>query len=226
MSVPGKWISPPVAAAPGCCAGRRKWRGYSQKRRGHAMVAARAVPIRRASPVGAVMGALGARGGDIRRSGAAVRDRRRDSESSADRPRRRRAAATRQTCGPRLRRRRRRRPRRARRSAAMRWCRALSVERGASARARIGGTKDSSPLSQIILAMGRSRDYLRPRPISHVPVAVCRSVGIRTRGRTAARSEIAKTSGFAFGRHDRSSEHLTGSRRRNRRTSFSTGDAA
>ena len=31
-------------------------------------------------------------------------------------------------------------------------------------------------------------------PISHVPVAVCRSVGIRTRGRTAAWSEIAKTS--------------------------------
>ena len=30
-------------------------------------------------------------------------------------------------------------------------------------------------------------------PISHVPVAACRSVGIRTRGRTAARSEIAVT---------------------------------
>ena len=28
--------------------------------------------------------------------------------------------------------------------------------------------------------------YLRRCPISHVPVAVCRSVGIRTRGRTAA----------------------------------------
>jgi hypothetical protein len=33
--------------------------------------------------------------------------------------------------------------------------------------------------------------YVRNCPISHVPVAVCRSVGIRTRGRTAARSEIA-----------------------------------
>src|ERR1700745_891107 len=35
--------------------------------------------------------------------------------------------------------------------------------------------------------------YVRNCPISHVPVAVCRSVGIRTRGRTAARSKIAKT---------------------------------
>src|ERR1700730_91945 len=36
------------------------------------------------------------------------------------------------------------------------------------------------------------RNHLfEPCPISHVPVAVCRSVGIRTRGRTAARSEIA-----------------------------------
>jgi len=33
--------------------------------------------------------------------------------------------------------------------------------------------------------------YVRNCPISHVPVAVCRSVGIRTRGRTAARSKIA-----------------------------------
>lgn len=30
--------------------------------------------------------------------------------------------------------------------------------------------------------------YLTPCPISHVPVAACRLVGIRTRGRTAARS--------------------------------------
>ena len=60
-------------------------------------------------------------------------------------------------------------------------------------------------------------------PISHVPVAVCRSVGIRTRGRTAARSEIA----MIVRSSDRlSSEHLIGSRRRNRRTPLSTGDAA
>ena len=71
------------------------------------------------------------------------------------------------------------------------------------------GAKDSSSLREIILAMGRSRAYLRPRPISHVPVAVCRSVGIRTRGRTAARSEIAKTSGRKpGGRHGRSSENI------------------
>jgi hypothetical protein len=65
------------------------------------------------------------------------------------------------------------------------------------------------------------------RPISHVPVAVCQSVGIRTRGRTAARSEIAKTQDRkTWIPNGRSSEHLTGSRRRNRRTPLSTGDAA
>src|SRR5712691_2605608 len=45
--------------------------------------------------------------------------------------------------------------------------------------------------------------YVRNCPISHVPVAVCRSVGIRTRGRTAARSEIANN------RCDRSSSETT-----------------
>jgi hypothetical protein len=42
-----------------------------------------------------------------------------------------------------------------------------------------------------ILVMRVHIAYVRDCPISHVPVAVCRSVGIRTRGRTAARSEIA-----------------------------------
>src|SRR5262249_35013286 len=66
------------------------------------------------------------------------------------------------------------------------------------------------------------------RPISHVPVAVCRSVGIRTRGRTAARSEIARTKFPGTDVRDRWQlrKHLTGSRRRNRRTPLSTGDAA
>jgi hypothetical protein len=76
-----------------------------------------------------------------------------------------------------------------------------------------------------ILAMRLHIAYVRDCPISHVPVAVCRSVGIRTRGRTAARSEIAEFTELRL----RSSElrnHLTGSRRRNRRTPRSTGDAA
>src|SRR6516165_7115766 len=41
-------------------------------------------------------------------------------------------------------------------------------------------------LSQKCLANGGDNRYVARRPNSHVPVAVCRSVGIRTRGRTAA----------------------------------------
>src|SRR5690349_24715208 len=37
------------------------------------------------------------------------------------------------------------------------------------------------------LARIRDSTYVANCPISHVPVAACRSVGIRTRGRTAAR---------------------------------------
>ena len=36
------------------------------------------------------------------------------------------------------------------------------------------------------LRLSARMDYFDDCPISHVPVAVCRSVGIRTRGRTAA----------------------------------------
>ena len=39
-----------------------------------------------------------------------------------------------------------------------------------------------------LASIGATR-LCRARPISHVPVAACRLVGIRTRGRTAARSE-------------------------------------
>src|SRR5262249_59137481 len=42
-----------------------------------------------------------------------------------------------------------------------------------------------------ILATARDSDYVAPRPNSHVPVAVCRSVGIRTRGRTAAWGRVS-----------------------------------
>ena len=47
-----------------------------------------------------------------------------------------------------------------------------------------------------ISCTARQITYLRNCPISHVPVAVCRSVGIRTRGRTAARSEIGRSQGL------------------------------
>jgi hypothetical protein len=56
--------------------------------------------------------------------------------------------------------------------------------------------------------------YLQPRPNSHVPVAACRSVGIRTRGRTAASGSITFPNPW------------TDSQRRNWRTPPSVGDAA
>jgi hypothetical protein len=43
-----------------------------------------------------------------------------------------------------------------------------------------------APLRGKMLATLGEIDYFLHCPISHVPVAVCRSVGIRTRGRTAA----------------------------------------
>ena len=46
--------------------------------------------------------------------------------------------------------------------------------------------KELGAVPQKCLATGGGNDYVPHRPISHVPVAVCRSVGIRTRGRTAA----------------------------------------
>ena len=75
------------------------------------------------------------------------------------------------------------------------------------------------------LAMGGDAEYMRPCPISHVPVVVCQSVGIRTRGRTAAR-DGKRMEGDGYPLKSRSrlppegSCHrtATGSRRRNRRT--------
>lgn len=45
-----------------------------------------------------------------------------------------------------------------------------------------------------VVAMGVQRTYLRSCPISHVPVVVCQSVGIRTRGRTAAKGRRSRGS--------------------------------
>ena len=71
------------------------------------------------------------------------------------------------------------------------WIHVLTV---VSAAILIGAAHEKNLASpKIFLASEAKRPYVRDRPISHVPVAVCRSVGIRTRGRTAARSEIAKT---------------------------------
>lgn len=61
-------------------------------------------------------------------------------------------------------------------------------------------------------------------PNSHVPVAACRSVGIRTRGRTAARDgKRMEGDGYPLKSRSRLSQEgrsrtATGSRRRNRRT--------
>ena len=53
--------------------------------------------------------------------------------------------------------------------------------RGASTREKI------CPQPKKIVAKRTQKPYLRSCPISHVPVVVCQSVGIRTRGRTAAK---------------------------------------
>src|SRR5437868_12611920 len=46
--------------------------------------------------------------------------------------------------------------------------------------------KFASSLKKIV-ANQNQKSYFQPCPISHVPVVVCQSVGIRTRGRTAAK---------------------------------------
>ena len=43
-----------------------------------------------------------------------------------------------------------------------------------------------------ILAKQSQNAYVRTCPISHVPVVVCQSVGIRTRGRTAAKGRRSR----------------------------------
>src|SRR3954452_2593932 len=43
------------------------------------------------------------------------------------------------------------------------------------------------PQPKKIVAKQTQNTYFQPCPISHVPVVVCQSVGIRTRGRTAAK---------------------------------------
>jgi len=43
------------------------------------------------------------------------------------------------------------------------------------------------PQPKKIVAKQNQKPYFQPCPISHVPVVVCQSVGIRTRGRTAAK---------------------------------------
>ena len=74
------------------------------------------------------------------------------------------------------------------------------------------------------------RPYLPPCPILHVPVAACRSVDIRTRGRTAARDKGSLSGDIPEARtpdpQGAASRTTTGSRRLNRRTPLSTGDAA
>ncbi len=51
-----------------------------------------------------------------------------------------------------------------------------------------------APRPKKVVAAGVQRTYLRSCPISHVPVVVCQSVGIRTRGRTAAKGRRSRGS--------------------------------
>lgn len=51
-----------------------------------------------------------------------------------------------------------------------------------------------APQPKKVVAVGVQRTYLRSCPISHVPVVVCQSVGIRTRGRTAAKGRRSRGS--------------------------------
>lgn len=51
-----------------------------------------------------------------------------------------------------------------------------------------------APQPKKVVAVGVQRTYLRTCPISHVPVVVCQSVGIRTRGRTAAKGRRSRGS--------------------------------
>ena len=76
--------SAPVAAGPVVAPAGGMWRGYSQKRRGHAMVAAEPARPDRDGPIDAAKRALEARAGGHATAAAAARSRER-SESSANR---------------------------------------------------------------------------------------------------------------------------------------------
>src|SRR3981189_224540 len=56
-----------------------------------------------------------------------------------------------------------------------------------SARALKACVREISPQAKKIVAKRTQNTYFHACPISHVPVVVCQSVGIRTRGRTAAK---------------------------------------
>src|SRR5262245_16707050 len=96
-----------------------------------------------------------------------------------------------------------------------------------------GRVREISPQPKKIVAKQSQNAYLHTCPISHVPVVVCQSVGIRTRGRTAAKGW--KNRGSSNKRPASLSrdavEGLTTRCNRdwqpeaNRRTPLSTGDA-
>src|SRR6185437_2601886 len=74
---------------------------------------------------------------------------------------------------------------------------------------RMRCAQEICPRREKILAKTIQKPYVRFCPISHVPVVVCQSVGIRTRGRTAAKGEVAEG---RSGRSDRSrlrGQHLS-----------------
>src|SRR3979411_749563 len=95
--------------------------------------------------------------------------------------------------------------------------------------------RENCPQPKKIVAKQTQNPYLQSCPISHVPVVVCQSVGIRTRGRTAAKGR--RTEGRSS-HQDLRGQHLsqemplkvssllatvTGSRRRNGATRSQRG---
>jgi hypothetical protein len=184
MSVPG--ANAPAAAEPLCGDGG-KWRGYSQKRSGHAMVRRKTATAGprgsggrpRRMPVLKPFPEAG-RGAGAREVMWLVQRRQRACESGS--------WPNRNATGP------------AEALAAL-SCRSAQRRNLFVARMRMrraGARADWRRKRIFIFVANKSCNkslygLIAHRPISHVPVAVCQSVGIRTRGRTAARSEIAKT---------------------------------
>ena len=67
-----------------------------------------------------------------------------------------------------------------------------SIRRAERTNASIDDGVEKQLRSKKNVAKPDQKTYLCSCPISHVPVVVCQSVGIRTRGRTAAKGEVAE----------------------------------
>src|SRR6266436_172983 len=102
------------------------------------------------------------------------------------------------------------------------------------ARRSQGAVRQICPQPKKNVAKQTQKTYFQPCPISHVPVVVCQSVGIRTRGRTAAKGWKNRGSLFFEWPASLSRDAVEGlcilcnrdwQPEANRRTPLSTGDA-